>query len=84
MRDYIFNEANSRQCYASFATPRQFLRNWRSRRNFAKLHLLDDGQLKDMGLTRENLRHIQGLPLSADPVWELDRVQLLASRKAPG
>ena len=83
MRNYVINEAKSRQGYASFATLRQRLRNWRAKRNFAKLHLLDDHQLRDIGLTRENLRHINGLPLAVDPLWELDRLWLLASRKAP-
>jgi len=39
--------------------------------------------LKDIGLTRGQLRHLAGLPLSVDPVWEADRIRLLASRQKP-
>lgn len=81
MRDYIINEARSRSSYLSFATLRQLVRNWRSRKTFAKLHLLDDGQLRDIGLTRQHLRLLNALPLSVDPVWEADRLRLIASRR---
>ena len=57
----------------------QLVRNWRCRRQLLKLHMLDDDQLKDIGLTRGQLRHISGLPLSVDPVWEAERLRLAAS-----
>ncbi len=81
MRDYIVNEARSRLSYRSFTSLRQLVRNWRARKTFAKLHLLDDHHLKDIGLTRENLRLLNALPLSVDPVWEADRLRLISSRK---
>jgi hypothetical protein len=43
--------------------------------------LLEDYQLKDIGLTRSQLRHITGLPLSVDPAWEADRLRLIASHQ---
>jgi hypothetical protein len=43
--------------------------------------LLEDYQLKDIGLTRGQLRHITGLPLSVDPAWEADRLRLIASHQ---
>jgi uncharacterized protein YjiS (DUF1127 family) len=83
MREYVANEARSRLSTFSFSALRQLVRNWRARRKLAKLHLLDDHQLKDIGLTRGQLQHITGLPLSVDPVWEADRLRLVASHQKP-
>jgi uncharacterized protein YjiS (DUF1127 family) len=57
----------------------QLVRNWRCRRQLLKLYVLDDHQLKDIGLTRGQLRHISDLPFSVDPVWEAERLRLAAS-----
>ena len=81
MREYIANEARSRLSTFSFSTLRQLVCNWRSRRKLLKLHLLEDCQLKDIGLTRGQLRQITGLPLSVDPLWEADRLRLIASHQ---
>jgi uncharacterized protein YjiS (DUF1127 family) len=83
MREYVAHEARSRLSAFSFSTLRQLVRNWRCRKQLLKLHGLDDYQLKDIGLTRGQLRHLAGLPLSVDPVWEADRIRLLASRQKP-
>ena len=81
MREYVANEARSRLSTFSFSALRQLVRNWRSKRQLLKLHALEDYQLKDIGLTRGQLRQISGLPLSVDPVWEADRLRLVASRQ---
>ena len=81
MREYIFNEARSRLSTYRFSILRQLVRNWRSKQQLLKLHMLEDYQLKDIGLTRGQLRHISGLPLSVDPVWEADRLRLVASHQ---
>ena len=81
MREYIFNEARSRLSTYRFSILRQLVRNWRSKQQLLKLHMLEDYQLKDIGLTRGELRHISGLPLSVDPVWEVDRLRLIASHQ---
>ena len=81
MREYVFGKARSKLGTFSFSTFRQLARSWRARRKLAKLHLLNDHQLKDIGLTRGQLRQISGLPLSVDPVWEADRLRLVASRQ---
>jgi uncharacterized protein YjiS (DUF1127 family) len=81
MRNYVINEAQSRLSSSSFANLVQLVRNWRSKRGFAKLHHLGDHQLKDIGLTREELARISKLPLSVDPVWEADRLRLVASHR---
>ena len=81
MREYIASEARSRLSTFSFSTLRQLVCNWRSRRKLLKLSALEDYQLKDIGLTRGQLRQITGLPLSVDPVWEADRLRLIASHQ---
>jgi uncharacterized protein YjiS (DUF1127 family) len=81
MREYVSSEARSRLSTFSFSTLRQLVRNWRCKRQLRKLHKLDDYQLKDIGLTRSQLRQISGLPLSVDPIWEADRLRLVASHQ---
>jgi uncharacterized protein YjiS (DUF1127 family) len=81
MREYVANEARSRLSTFSFSTLRQLVRNWRCKKQLLKLHALDDYQLKDIGLTRGQLTHITGLPLSVDPVWEAERLRLVASHQ---
>ena len=79
MREYVFGKARSRLSTFSFSTLRQLAHSWHASRKLAKLHLLNDHQLKDIGLTRGPLQHITGLPFSVDPVWEADRLRLVAS-----
>jgi uncharacterized protein YjiS (DUF1127 family) len=81
MREYVSNEARSRLSTFSFSTLRQLVRNWRCKRQLRKLHVLDDYQLKDIGLTRGQLQHISVLPLTVDPIWEADRLRLVASHQ---
>ena len=81
MREYVAHEARSRLSTFSFSTLRQLVRNWLCKRQLRKLHVLDDYQLKDIGLTRGQLHHISGLPLSVDPVWEAERLRLVASHQ---
>jgi uncharacterized protein YjiS (DUF1127 family) len=81
MREYVSNEARSRLSTFSFSTLHQLVRNWRSKRQLLKLQELEDYQLKDIGLTRVQLRQISGLPLSVDPIWEADRLRLIASHQ---
>ena len=81
MREYVAHEARSRLSAFSFSTLRQLVRNWRCRKQLRKLHGLDDHQLKDIGLTRGQLRRLSGLPLSVDPIWEAERLRLVASHQ---
>ena len=79
MREYVFGKARSKLSTFSFSTFRCLVRNWHARRKLTKLHLLNDHQLKDIGLARGQLQYITGLPLSVDPIWEADRLRLMAS-----
>ncbi|CAN5218226.1 hypothetical protein BH10PSE7_BH10PSE7_04590 [soil metagenome] len=73
MRDYILEQANSRNKTEAFPALRRIVRNWWKRRGLRRLESLDDHMLMDMGLTREELVHAQYLPLDIDPVHELMR-----------
>lgn len=59
------------------------------RRTLADLGALDDYTLRDIGLTRQDLRDVTALPLGADPSWLLsaragERAQAaLAAREPP-
>ena len=81
MRDYVLNIAKSRSAASGLGKLWFYARNWNARRNLLKLHLLDDHQLKDIGLTRSEISHLAGLPLSVDVVWEAERLRLVASRQ---
>jgi uncharacterized protein YjiS (DUF1127 family) len=84
MRGYDFGKARPRLSTLSFSTFRQLVRSWRARRKLAKLHLLNDHQLKDIGLTRGQLQQISGLLPLVDPIWEADRLRLIASHQKVG
>lgn len=48
------------------------LSNWRRRRQLTRLDELDDHMLEDIGITRLDLLWARGLPLSRNPLLELD------------
>jgi uncharacterized protein YjiS (DUF1127 family) len=54
--------------------------NWRMRRTIRHLLKLDDGGLKDIGLTRTDLHRLLGLGRSVDLAWELERSTLTSGR----
>jgi uncharacterized protein YjiS (DUF1127 family) len=73
MRDYILSEAAFRDRAFVFPLLQRMVRNWLSRRYLRKLEEFDDYILSDIGLTRADLRHGQGLPRDVDPITELLR-----------
>lgn len=81
MRDYVLNTAKSRSNAYGFGKLWFYVRNWHAKRNLLKLHLLDNHQLKDIGLTRSELAHLAKLPLSVDCIWEAERLRLVASHR---
>ncbi len=81
MRDFIATMARQRSNRSILGLLWQRVRNWRMRRDLSVLERLDDVQLRDIGLKREDLQRLRHLPLSVDPQWELDRLRLLATRR---
>lgn len=57
------------------------LLNLRRRRNFKRLHDLDDHMLKDIGVTRGEVEIASQLPLSVDAATELRRMSLERRRR---
>lgn len=74
MRGYVLWEAQSRQAYGRFTVVLRVLRNWQDRKDLKRLLAMDDYMLKDMGLTREVLLQLSRLPLTADVMWERERL----------
>jgi uncharacterized protein YjiS (DUF1127 family) len=83
MREYIEQQARLQQSAETFPRLRLLVRNWLSRRNMLKLHLLDDYQLRDIGLSRHDLDRLNRQPLSLDTVWEAERLKIIASHQRP-
>jgi uncharacterized protein YjiS (DUF1127 family) len=74
MRDYILNQAQSRQAFGLVATAERIASNWKHHRELMKLLKLDDYLLCDMGLTRALVLHLIALPLTVDVDWEQERI----------
>lgn len=81
MREYVLHQAQSRQAYGRLTTLVRVVKNWWTRRSLRKLESLDDYMLKDIGLTRDELRRLQRQPLSLDTQWEAERLRLISSRE---
>lgn len=81
MRDYVLHQAQSRQAYGRLTPLVRVVKNWLNRRALHKLDKLDDFMLRDIGLTRDDLRMMRRQPLTIDAQWEADRLQLISSRE---
>jgi uncharacterized protein YjiS (DUF1127 family) len=57
-------------------TAAQTFRSWQNRRRIAALSDFDDHLLADMGLQKDDLRHVLDLPFVQDPALELQRLAL--------
>jgi uncharacterized protein YjiS (DUF1127 family) len=79
MRDYASFRAIQRDSGETFPRLRRLVRNWFTRRHFDALDQLDDFILRDIGLKREDVAFVKGLPLDVDPIPELIRRREAAS-----
>lgn len=84
MREYILEQAQSRQPHGGLTMLVRMVKNWRARRQLRQLASLDDHLLRDVGLSREELRALARQPLTLDTQWEADRLRLIASRERAG
>ena len=82
MRDYILTEAIARDSTFAFPKLRRVVRNWVFKRTLKALQQLDDHMLHDIGLARDELRHLTALPLDVDLMAELIRLRDLRARHA--
>ncbi len=80
MREYVMHQASSRHGFGPLPTLVRVFKNWQARKSFRVLMTFDDNQLRDIGLTRNDLHKLMRLPLSADVQWESERLQLISRR----
>jgi uncharacterized protein YjiS (DUF1127 family) len=81
MRDYVYKESQFRARTFAWTSLRLVVRNWFARRTVRKLECLTDHELKDIGLSRDDLYFVMRLPLTADPIWEMERLRMLSARR---
>ena len=72
MRDYALNRAAAAESTGSLSLLWGVIRNWRARRSVARLDALDEHLLRDIGVTRSEVRWAAGLPLSVNAALELE------------
>ena len=72
MRDYALTMAQAQEATGSASILGQLIRNWRARRAVARLDRLDEHMLRDIGVTREDVRWAAGLPLTVNAALAMD------------
>ena len=80
MRNYMINEAQSRQAYGRLTWVMRVVSNWRARKTLKHLKTMSDYQLKDIGLTRNDLERFLCLPLDMDIAWDAARRALISGQ----
>ena len=80
MREYALHEAEHREVHWPFGAFGRLVRNVWRRRTLRRLALLEDHVLADIGLSRTDVMSAMRLPLSVDPIYEIER---LAHRRKP-
>jgi uncharacterized protein YjiS (DUF1127 family) len=73
MREYVLHQAVARQMTFAGSPIARAISNWRNRRVIRQLEENDDFMLRDMGITRGDLRRAASLPLSASrTLWPIN------------
>lgn len=72
MRDYALNRAEALGEFGAVSGFQRLLRNWRARRSVQKLESYDDYILRDIGVTRDEIRWATSLPLSVNAALALE------------
>jgi uncharacterized protein YjiS (DUF1127 family) len=81
MRDYALSRAEAAEATGSGSIFGQLIRNWRARRAVARMDRLDDHMLRDIGVTREDLRWAAGLPLTVNAALAMEERARAARRR---
>ena len=76
MREYALHEARSRLAYGRLTGLVRLVRNWKTRNDLKRLMAMDDYMLRDIGVTRDEVRRLSRLSLTADWQWEREREDL--------
>lgn len=72
MRNHALNRAEAVEMAGPGALLRRLIGNWRARRAVAGLDRLDDFLLRDIGVTRRDVRWAAELPLSHNAALALE------------
>jgi uncharacterized protein YjiS (DUF1127 family) len=80
MRDFEISETQSRLAYGQLTWLVRLVKNWRMRKHLKALRHFGDYQLRDIGLSRDELNYLIHLPLEMDVAWDLERRKFLQSR----
>lgn len=72
MRDYALSHAHSFETAGAASVLGRFIRNWRARRAVTRLDSFDDYMLRDIGVTRGDVRWAAGLPLTVNAATALE------------
>ncbi len=70
MRDYALNRAMAADSIGTSLI--SLFRNWRERRQMAKLETCEDHILRGLGITRDDIRWAMRLPLGQNPALALE------------
>jgi uncharacterized protein YjiS (DUF1127 family) len=81
MRDYVLNRAISLEAVET-SPLRRLLKNWLARRAIKKLDSVDDYLLRDIGVTREDVRWARTLPLRLNAAVSLEERSIARRRNA--
>ncbi len=81
MRDYALSHARSFETAGAASLFGRFIRNWRARRAVTRLDSFDDYILRDIGVTRGDVRWASGLPLSVNAAVALEERALQRQRR---
>ena len=74
MREYALHESEHREAGWPFGPFGRLARNLWRRRTLHRLVLLEDHVLADIGLSRHDVMAAMRLPLSIDPIYEIERM----------
>jgi uncharacterized protein YjiS (DUF1127 family) len=80
MRNLVSFEAQSRQAFGRFTVLVRLWRNVQTRKDLRLLQSMDDHVLRDIGLTRDEVRRLLSLSNRVDLMWEVERLKLLRGR----
>ena len=76
MRDYALSRAATFEDAGASSLLGRLYRNWRARRSVSRLDQFDDYLLRDIGVTRSEVRWAAGLPLSVNAALALEERSL--------
>jgi uncharacterized protein YjiS (DUF1127 family) len=72
MRDYALSHARSFEAAGAASLLFRVIRNWRARRAVSRLDSFDEYMLRDIGVTRGDVRWASGLPLTVNAAIALE------------